>query len=132
VAQTLVNVNGNRLHLLGGEMQANERGTFGHVTHRQVQRLVYDMAILSADAVSARRGFLYHSNAEAELAQVVSDGADQVLLAFDHGKLAETAPFLGPDPQRVSHVVTDKPPGKALSKALTDWGIETLIADGKE
>ena len=129
VAQTLVNVNGNRVHLLGGEMQADERGTFGHVTQRQAQRLVYDMAIFSADAVSARKGFLYQSGAEAELAQVVAEVAEQVLIAFDHGKCAETAPYIGPDPRHVTRVVTDKPPAKPLAKALTGWGIDTLVAE---
>ncbi|WP_319544431.1 DeoR/GlpR family DNA-binding transcription regulator [Ruegeria conchae] len=130
VAQTLVNVNGNRVHILGGEMQANERGAFGHVTHRQAQRLVYDMAILSADAVSPRRGFLYHSNAEAELAQIVAECADQILIAFDHGKLSESAPFVGPAPRQISHIVTDKAPSKALAQSLDAWGIKAVIADG--
>ena len=129
VAQTLANVNGNRVHLLGGEMLAEEGGTFGPVTQRQARHMVYDMAVLSADAVSARAGFLYHSGAEAELAQVVCAAAEQVLVGFDHAKCAETAPYIGPDPHRVTRVVTDKPPAGPLAKALSGWGIDTLIAE---
>ncbi len=131
VAQTLANVNGNRVHLLGGEMLAEEGGTFGPVTQRQARRLVYDMAVLSADAVSARAGFLYQSGAEAELAQVACAAAEQVLIAFDHAKCAETAPYIGPpDPHRVTRVVTDKPAAGPLAKALSGWGgIDTLIAE---
>lgn len=130
VAQTLVNVNANRVHLLGGEMQANERGAFGHVTHRQAQRLVYDVAILSTDAVSARKGFLYHSSAEAELARVVADCAERVVIAFDHGKFAETAPYIGPEPRQITTVLCDKTPAPIFAKALSGWGIETVIASG--
>ncbi|WP_368040370.1 MULTISPECIES: hypothetical protein [Ruegeria] len=44
------------MHLLGGELQSDERGTFGHVTQRQLQRYAFDLAILSTDAISDSRG----------------------------------------------------------------------------
>ena len=129
VAQTLANVNGNRVHLLGGEMLTEEGGTCGPVTQRQARRMVYDLAVLGTDAVSAKAGFLYRSDAEAALAQVVAEASDQVLVGFDHTKCAGTAPHVGPDPRRVSRVVTDQAPAKPLAKALAGWGIDTLVAD---
>ncbi|KUJ80928.1 DeoR family transcriptional regulator [Ruegeria marisrubri] len=132
VAQILAGVNGNRVHLLGGEMQGDERGTFGHVAHRQAQRYVFDLAILSTDAISARRGFLYLSEAEADLASVVVESADRVLVAAVHFKFGETAPYHGPDPRRVHDLVTDRKPKGALADSLKKWGIKTNLATGEE
>ncbi|SFL22006.1 transcriptional regulator, DeoR family [Pseudovibrio ascidiaceicola] len=131
VAQTLVNVNGNRVHLLGGEMQVNDRGTFGYDTYCQVQRFALDMAIFSLDAVSASKGFLYQSSVESQLSAAIAEKADQVLVAFDHGKLSETAPYIGPDPRQVDYVVTDSPLEEPFATAFADWGIQCLIASRK-
>ncbi|MBE1281995.1 MAG: DeoR family transcriptional regulator [Rhodobacteraceae bacterium] len=128
VAQTLVSVNGNRVHLLGGEMQSDERGSFGHVTHRQAQRFAFDLAILSADAVSPRQGFLYHSSAEADLGAVIAESADRVLLATDHHKFESTAPYCGPNPRMIDLMVTSRSPEGALAAALETWGIDVDVA----
>ncbi|SFT87228.1 transcriptional regulator, DeoR family [Pseudovibrio denitrificans] len=131
VAQTLVSVNGNRVHLLGGEMQEDDRGTFGHDTYTQVQRFALDMAIFSLDAVSASKGFLYQSSVESQLSAAIAESADQVLIAFDHGKLGETAPYVGPAADSVDYVVTDRAPEEPFASAFAEWGIQTLIASRK-
>lgn len=131
VAQTLVNINGNRVHLLGGEMQSDERGAFGHVTEQQARRFAYDFAVLSADALSAKRGFLYLNPAEATLANVVAEWADRTLVALAHYKFQDTAPHCGPDVLNVDDMVTDKVPDKKLASALQKWGVEThLVTEG--
>ncbi|GAA6194498.1 DeoR/GlpR family DNA-binding transcription regulator [Phaeobacter sp. NW0010-22] len=132
VAQALVNHNGNKVHLLGGEMQGDERGTFGFVTERQARRFAFDMAILSVDALSAKRGFLYLNETEANLAGVIADSAESVLMAVDHHKFSETAPYQGPEPRQVDMVVTDQPPGAKLATALLDWGIVTHLSSGAD
>jgi DeoR family glycerol-3-phosphate regulon repressor len=128
VAQTLVGTRGIRVHLLGGEMQSDERGTFGHVTHRQLQRYAFDLAVLSTDAISARKGFLYQSLAEVDLASVAIGNADNVVMAASHYKFGETAPYVGPDPRMVRTVVTDKSPEEPLASSFAEWGIDVQVA----
>ncbi|MCZ4351907.1 DeoR/GlpR family DNA-binding transcription regulator [Roseovarius aestuarii] len=128
VAQTLVGHNGNRVYLLGGEMHRAELGAFGHVTERQARRYAYDMAILSADALHAKRGFLYLSEAEAALASVVIDTAEQTLLAMTHHKCTATAPHRGFDADDVTHLVTDRMPETEMARALFGWGIDIHLA----
>lgn len=129
-AQTLANHNGNRVHFLGGELQSNERGTFGFVTEQQVRRFALDLAILSADAFSAKHGVLYHNAPEAQLADVVADCAQQVAVAIAHPKFEETAPHRGPVPRKIDFLFTDRAPGKKLREALTGWGVTTEVAAG--
>lgn len=129
-AQALAGHNGNRVHFLGGELESNERGTFGYVTEQQLRRFAPDLAVLSADGFSARQGILYHSAAEAQLAALAADCAGQVAVAVTHPKFDETAPHCGPAPRRIGHVFTDQPPGKKLAAALADWGIRLHVACG--
>ena len=131
VAQVLASRNGNRVHLLGGEMQSNERGTFGFVTERQARRFAFDMAVLSADAISARHGLLYANAAEAQLATVVVDCTEHVLAGLAHPKFDDKAPHCGPDPRNLDEIVTDKSPGKKLTAALNGWGVKIDVAKGK-
>lgn len=129
-AQALANHNGNRVHFLGGELLGSERGTFGLAAEQQLRRFALDLAVLSADGISARNGVLYHGAAEAQLAVVAADSADLVAVAVTHPKFEETAPHCGPSPRRIGLLVTDQSPGKKLSAALAGWGITVEVASG--
>jgi DeoR family glycerol-3-phosphate regulon repressor len=130
VAQVLANHNGNHVHLLGGEMQTDERGTFGFVTERQGRRFAYDLAVLSTDALSERHGFLYHNASEANLAGVIAGCSERVLMAMVHHKFEQSAPHCGFDPRLVDEIVTDRLPEQKMSSAITGWGIEIQLANG--
>ncbi len=128
VAQVLANHNGNHVHLLGGEMQGDERGTFGFATEEQARRFAYDLAILSTDALSENHGFLNFNASEAHLAGVVARVSDRVLVALDHHKFDQTAPHCGLQPKDVNMIVTDETPGPHLVNAMKAWGIEMHLA----
>jgi DeoR family glycerol-3-phosphate regulon repressor len=130
VAQVLAGHNGNAVHLLGGEMQSEDRGTFGFETEAQCRRLAYDLAVFSADALLAQRGFLYVNAAEANLAAVVAECAGRVMVAMDHHKFGQTAPYIGFAADAVHAVVTDRAPPPDLAQALQGWGIDVHLAEG--
>ena len=132
VAQTLVSHEGNRVHILGGEMQNNERGAFGHVTENQARRFSYDLAILSADGFSAQSGPLYLNAAEASLSEVVADCTTQIFLPVDHHKFSARAPHRGIDPHRVDVLLADQMPSDELVSALKNWDITLKICEGKK
>ncbi|WP_083570413.1 DeoR/GlpR family DNA-binding transcription regulator [Phaeobacter porticola] len=128
VAQTLANHNGNHVHFLGGEIQSNERGTFGHVTEQQVQVFALDIAILSADAFSAKHGALYHSATEAQLAAVVADAAERTMVVVTCPKFDDTAPHLGPAPGAIDLILTDAPPPRKHRRSLENWGVSLEVS----
>lgn len=129
VAQLLANHNGNQLHLMGGEMCSDDRGTFGPVAEAQAERFAFDVVILSADALSPKYGLLFHNAAEAELTRAVTRAAEQVIVVTTHSKFSESAPHRGPQPQQLSLLVSDREPGKKLARALQDWGCEVLLTN---
>ena len=128
VAQVLANHNGNKVHLLGGEVQTDERGTFGSVTEQHCRHFAFDLAILSTDALSGNHGFLNLNAAEASLAAVVSVCSARVLVALDHHKFNQTAPHCGLRACDVDLVVTDRLPGHDLANAIAGWGIDIQLA----
>lgn len=128
IAQTMMGTQNNRVHFLGGEMKSDERGTFGTVAERQARRFVFDIAVISADALSDKRGFLFANPVEAALTEVIADCADRVIVGLDHHKFNAKAPHCGMDPQAVDYLVSDQAPDKKMARALKDWGVELAIA----
>ncbi len=132
VAQVLVGHNNNRVFLLGGEMHSNERGAFGFVTEQQARRYSYDVAVLSADALNSKHGFLFSNTAEADLASVVSDNSALTLMAMDHSKYNQTAPHRGFEPGSVDILTSDAPPDVALAHKLNEWGIRVDVPEDEK
>ncbi|MFS4581377.1 DeoR/GlpR family DNA-binding transcription regulator [Phaeobacter sp. C3_T13_0] len=132
VAQTLANHNGNRVHFLGGEIQSNERGTFGRVAEQQVRDFALDVAVLSVDAFSAKHGALYQSATEAQLATVVAEAAEVTLVVLAHPKFEETGPHRGPEPETLDLLLTDAMPGRKHRRALGNWGVRLVLAPEPE
>lgn len=128
IAQTLVGHNSNRVFLLGGEMQSDEHGAFGHVTQTQARRYAYDLAVLSADALNARHGFLYTNAAEADLASVVVACSERTLIAMVHDKFGKNAPHRSFAADRVDRLFVDKAPDKVLRRQLETWGVKVEVA----
>lgn len=126
VAQILIGHNGNRVFLLGGEMQADELGAFGHTTEQQAAKFCYDLAVLSADALHIKHGFLFLNRAEAELGSVVIGQAECTVVAMTHHKFGTKAPHQGFPPQSVDRMNVDQLPDKRLAQKLEEWGVAVM------
>ena len=94
-----------------------------------MQRYAFDLVVLSTDAISERKGFLYQSHAEAALASVVAGNADHVVMAAAHFKFGQSAPYVGPDPRHVGTLVTSQAPQGTLADAFAAWGTSVRIAE---
>lgn len=127
VAQTLVGHNDNRVYLLGGQMQADELGAFGHMAEQQARQFCYDLSVLSADALHTKRGFLYLNRAEADLASVVIDCSDATVVAMTHHKFGSTAPHQGFAPECIDRMIVDQLPESALEQQLNSWDISLNV-----
>ncbi|WP_428644092.1 DeoR/GlpR family DNA-binding transcription regulator [Roseibium sp.] len=128
VAQALANHNGNKVYLLGGEMQQDERGTFGSLTEAQTRTFAFDLAILSADALSASAGFMFSNANEAQLGKVAAEVSAKVLMVVDHFKFETRAPHRGIAPEQVDTLVTDAPPDDGLARVLAEAGVNIELA----
>lgn len=80
-----------RIHLLGGDYNADLDATFGEDCVEAVGQWHADVAVLSVPAV--RSGRCYHSlSASAALKRAMLKAADRKVLLLDHTKMPRTAP----------------------------------------
>lgn len=128
-AQTLANINDNKVFLAGGELRMVEIGTFGPDTMQFVARFNIDIAIISIDGFDQRTGFLLAAAPEAQLARRVAERAGRTIVVTDHQKFGQSAPMVACDPADVDLVVTDRQPGTVFARRLEEWGVEVMVVE---
>lgn len=122
IGQALANRNDNRVHLLGGEVSGRDNGTFGALTQAQAARFAYDLAVFGVDGVSAEQGYLYYSEPEAAMAEVVAASAGRVVVGITQDKFSRAAPYKGMAPTQVDLLVADGEAPAELEAQLALWG----------
>jgi DeoR family glycerol-3-phosphate regulon repressor len=128
-AQVLLENEGNRVFLAGGELQKTECGTFDGDTLDYVGRFDFDVAILSVDGVDLETGYLLASSAEAVMARRVSAGARRTFILADNTKFGQRAALVACPKEAVSVVITDSRPSKVFARKLAEWGTELIVAE---
>jgi len=131
-AQALVERNGNKVFLAGGELRPTEGGAFGPDTVEFVKRFRFDIAILSTDGIDVTSGFLLASLDEAAVARAAIAQARRRIVVADHLKFGQHAPLILCAPQLLDVLVTDRPPGADFHGALQDWDIETVCVNATQ
>lgn len=126
VAQALVNRNGNRVFLAGGELRHIQGGAFGVETSDFIKKFYFDTIILSVDAIDAKGGFFLMDSEEAAIANVVVPRTRRRVIVADHLKFGQTAPLLVCAPEQVDTLVTDQPLAPVFKRKFSEWGIETI------
>ena len=128
VAGRLAGRNKNRVLLLGGELQGSEGATLGRDTTQMLANYYADFAFVGASALSADPWLMDYSREAAETrAEMLAQARTPVLLA-DHTKFNRTAPVRVANLDRVSHLVIDSKPDKAMAKGLAKLKAEILVA----
>ena len=126
--QALAEQAGNRVFMAGGRLGRNDWGMFGSETIKFIQNFNLDVAVMSVDAVDARRGFLLTDADEADVARAVIRQARQTIVVVDHQKFGQTAPLVLCPPQAVDVVVTDQPVKPEMAQSFRNWDIRALEA----
>lgn len=126
VAQTLLNRNGNRVYMSGGELRHNEGGAFGPEALDYIKRFYFDFAILSVDGIDAHGGFFLRGSEEAAMAKVVIERTRHKIVAADHLKFGQTGPRVVCDPDKLDTFVTDRPLAPLFAQKFNEWGIDVV------
>jgi DeoR family transcriptional regulator, glycerol-3-phosphate regulon repressor len=127
-AQALAEQGGNRVFVAGGRLRRDQLGMFGSDTIEFIQNFNIDVAIMSVDAIDARRGFLLTGAGEVAVARAVIRQADQTIVVADHQKFGQKAPLVLCPPKEIDVVVTDQPLKAGMAQSFLDWGITAYDA----
>lgn len=126
-AVTLCRVSGNRVFMLGGEIDNNDEAAFGTGTATGIDTVRADVAFIGVGGFAEDGGLTDYSVVAAETRGKMIVAGRAYLLA-DHTKFTRRTPFRVPNMDKCAGVIVDRLPDSALTKAWTDWGWEIVVA----
>jgi DeoR family glycerol-3-phosphate regulon repressor len=129
VAATLAGRNGNTVYMSGGEIRAHDAAVFGPEAYALFRRFETKWAILSASALRLGKGLMVCDLCEADLARIIIDRAERVIVAADASKFDRVAPIKVCDLDEIDLLVTDAPPPAPLAEGLSRAKTRVLIAE---
>ncbi len=128
VAQMLASGEGNRVHLAGGEVRADDCAAYGPACLSYLAQFSVETAIISAAAISREFGVMDHHMCEVEVCRVLVDRAERVILAADQSKFTAKGLIAACALAEIDLLVTDAPPPAELAQALEAADVEVQVA----
>ena len=122
-------LNNNRVHLLGGEIQPENRACLGRDTTLMLSNYFADFAIVGAGAISPGGVLMDFSREEAELHSLMLKSAQNVIVVADHNKFGRYAPVRVDSLEAAHFLVTDREPEPDIAEILSAMSLEVLVAN---
>ena len=125
----LMGHNGNRVYMLGGEVQASNGATLGRDATAMLANYFADFVFVGAGAISPGGWLMDYTREEGELHSLMLQSARTAVVVADHGKFGRFAPIRVGNFDKVTHLVTDRAPDPEIGTALATLPLEVLVAD---
>jgi len=130
-ALLLSRVPGNRVFMLGGEVDPSESATFGIATVADIDKLRVDVAFVTAAGFADDGALTDMGSVVAEVrGRMMLTGRAYVVAARD--RLARRMPFLVPHFDKAAGIIFDGDPDGALIAAWSASGLRLIAADARE
>jgi DeoR/GlpR family transcriptional regulator of sugar metabolism len=124
---TLCRVSGNRVFMLGGEIDNNDEATFGTGTATGIDSVRADIAFIGVGGFAEDGGMTDYSAIAAETRGKMVAAGRAYLLA-DQTKFTRRTPFRVPNMDKVAGVIVDHLPDRALAAAWERLGWDIVLA----
>jgi DeoR/GlpR family transcriptional regulator of sugar metabolism len=126
-AVTLCRVSGNRVVMLGGEIDSNDEATFGTGTATGIDSVRADIAFIGVGGFAEDGGMTDYSitNAETRGKMIL---AGRAYLLADHTKFTRRTPFRIPNMDKCVGVIVDRMPDHALASAWANFRWDIIVA----
>ena len=126
-AAVLCRVPGNRIYMLGGEIDGNEEATLGVDVLTAVAKLRVDVAFVGLGGFAEDGVPTDYSRSAAEMRGGMILSGRSYLVA-DYRKFSRRTPFRIPHFERAAGVITDRRPDAAVLEAWSARGVEMVLA----
>lgn len=120
--------NGNRVHMLGGELQPQNQATLGRDATEMLARYFADIVVIGAGAISPQGQLMDYSREEAELHGQMLKSAHTSIIVADHQKFGRVAPVRVQGLEHANYLVTDAAPEGAMATVLEKLPVRVLVA----
>jgi DeoR/GlpR family transcriptional regulator of sugar metabolism len=128
IALRLGRHNGNRVVLLGGELQGHEDATLGADAVATLARYRADIAFVGAGAIASDGTLTDFTRDGAELRTRMLAAAKIAAVVADHTKFGKVTPVRVSGFDNATHLITDRAPDKTLVAKLKSRRIKLLVA----
>ena len=125
----LMGHNGNRVYMLGGEIQPGNGATLGRDATEMLANYFADFAFIGAGAISPAGWLMDYTREEGELHSRMLLAARTSAVVADHGKFGRFAPIRVGNFEKATHLITDERPDPEITNALAALPVEILVAD---
>lgn len=126
-AMALCRVPGNRVVMLGGEVDANDEATFGVGAVTGLDTVRADIAFVGVGGFAEDGALTDYSHLATELRGRMIQAGRAYLLA-DHTKFSRRTAFRVPHFDRAVGVIVDRAPDRALAEKWAARGLELIVA----
>jgi DeoR/GlpR family transcriptional regulator of sugar metabolism len=126
-ALTLCRVSGNRVVVLGGEIDSNDEAAFGTGTSTGLDAVRADIAFIGVGGFAEDGGMTDYSITAAETRGKMILAGRAYLLA-DQTKFARRTPFRVPNMDKCAGVIVDRMPDPPLASAWKAYGWDIVLA----
>ncbi len=128
IASLLLGRNGHRVFFLGGELGSTDGAAFGSDTVYMLDNYFTDFAFIGVSAMSSHPWISDYTRSAADLHRMMVSHSKNAVLLADHTKFNRVAPVRLSNADRASMVITDRDPGDAIKKVITDLNVEMRMA----
>jgi DeoR/GlpR family transcriptional regulator of sugar metabolism len=125
----LMGHNGNRVYMLGGEIQPGNGATLGRDATAMLANYFADFAFIGAGAISPAGWLMDYTREEGELHSRMLVAARTSAVVADHGKFGRFAPIRVGNFEKATHLITDERPDPEITDALGALPVDILVAD---
>ena len=126
-AVTLCRVSGNRIFVLGGEVDPNDEAMFGVGAATGLDAVRVDIAFIGVGGFAEDGGMTDYSVMAAETRARMIHSGPAYLLA-DHTKFDRRTSFRVPNTAKSAGVIVDRMPGPELASAWKSMGLQIIVA----
>jgi len=116
------------LQLLGGRVRGLTQAAVGEPVLRMLETLRVDVAFVGANAISVAHGLSTPDSEEAAVKRAMVRSASYVVVVADSSKIGHEALMSFASIERVDTLITDAEVTDSDRAALTDAGVEVVVA----
>jgi DeoR family transcriptional regulator, glycerol-3-phosphate regulon repressor len=128
IARLMGSRQGHKVIVLGGDLQPHDDATLGWDAVATLDRYRADFAFIGAGGVTDEPALTDYSRAAAELRGRMLVVAKTPVVVADHTKFGRTTPVRVPNFEKAARLITDRAPGRDITKRLKAFGIILNVA----
>lgn len=118
IARTLAINESNRVFMAGGELRPDDTASFGASAQEFVRQFKVKHAIITVGGITRDGGLMVFHPEEAEFSRLITNCAENVIVAADHSKFHGQGLVRVCDLSTIDMLVTDKPVSEKMFQNL--------------